>query len=67
VWWWFWFGNPALDNDLEITLKMLTFTASTFFSFISAAQWRYVNFATDVTKASLWVCIPMTAVTCTAH
>jgi hypothetical protein len=43
-----------------------TFTASTFFCFISAAQWRYVNLATEVTKASLCVCMHITEVTCTA-
>uniref|UniRef100_A0A0A9EED7 Uncharacterized protein n=1 Tax=Arundo donax TaxID=35708 RepID=A0A0A9EED7_ARUDO len=47
-------------------MDIIAFTASTFFCFMSAAQWRYVNLATEVTKASLCVCMHITDVTCTA-
>jgi hypothetical protein len=57
--------NPVNTKYYGLT-EIPTFTASTFFCFMSAAQWRYVNLATDVTKASLCVCMHITEVTCTA-
>jgi hypothetical protein len=64
--------RPLNHNALTVIWQKMffvglpTFTASTFFCFISAAQWRYVNLATEVTKASLCVCMDITEVTCTA-